>query len=81
MTSVQRTVMWMGILLIIVRFFTGSQFRVIWADITSGPNPGKLGVRASQNTQDMIHHSRGAGAVLGGPISSGSGAQPGTLAA
>lgn len=81
MTSVQRTVMWMGILLIIVRFFTGSQFKIIWAEILSGNNPGKIGMKASQKTQDLVHHSRGAGAVLGGPISSGTGAQPGTLAA
>lgn len=81
MTSVQRTVMWMGILLIVVRFFTGNQFRIIWAEVISGNNPGKIGMKASPNIQDMIHNSRGAGAVLGGPLSSGSGAQPGTLAA
>lgn len=81
MTSAQKTVMWMGILLVVVRFFTGSQFKIIWAEIISGNNPGKIGRRASQSTQDMIHNSRGAGAVLGDPLSSGSGAQPGTLAA
>lgn len=73
--------MWMGILLVVIRFFTGSQFRVIWADIVSGNNPGKIGKKASPNVQDLIHNSRGAGSVIGGPISSGTGAQPGTLSA
>lgn len=81
MTTQQKTVMWMGILLIVVRFFTGSQFRIIWAEIISGNNPGRIGVKASPSIQNQIHNSRGAGAVLGGAISSGSGAQSGTLAA
>lgn len=36
MTGKQNTVMWMGLLLIITRFFTTRQFKDIWDEIVAG---------------------------------------------
>jgi hypothetical protein len=42
MTGKQHAVMWLGLLLVVVQFFTTNQFHLIWSDIISGPTPGKI---------------------------------------
>lgn len=42
MTPKQHAVMWMGLLLVLVKFFGTDQFHLIWSDIISGSQPGKL---------------------------------------
>lgn len=70
MTSKQLTVMWMGILLVVLRFFTSNQFSLIWSDIVSGPDPGYL---IGKVPDSMVPRAKppggtGLGSALGVPL-------------
>lgn len=77
MTRQQTLVMWLGLSLVIVRFFTSNQFTLIWSDVVSGPNPGKLlggPVPYPHQNGSMLAGGNpvtppaAAGGALGGPI-------------
>lgn len=40
MTGKQQTVMWLGLLLIVVRLFTTNQWSALWGTVKTGGNPG-----------------------------------------
>lgn len=68
MNGKQQVVMWSGIILIILRFFTTDQFSIIWGEIISGPNPGKILGKVPDN---FTPTGGGTGSVLGGPMTNG----------
>lgn len=75
MTRQQTLVMWLGLSLVLVRFFATDQFTLIWSDIVSGPRPGKLlggpVPYPHQNgslTSGGVPGVPGLGSAVGGPI-------------
>lgn len=68
MTSKQLTVMWMGILLVVLRFFTSNQFRLIWSDVVSGPDPGMILGKVPDSMVPRANPPGGFGAIQQIPL-------------
>jgi hypothetical protein len=71
MTGHQTVVMWSGITLIILRFFTTNQFRTLWAEVITGGDPSQDWVIGRVPDKDLPWNKKPSGGSSGGHVMGG----------